>query len=306
LPETHNPKFQPRSGGIDLRSLLTFVLVAIAISIGEQHIDKVLVYANHAQFLTRSAVAAPAPTAPAKMSANLNPQTDFGWLGFIAKPLYVALQLIQRHGIANWGWAIVTLTAIFNLVLIWPRIVAVKSSFRMMRVQPKIEALKKDYADLKISDPRRAGMNTEMMGIYKAEGASMYGGCLPMLLQVPLLFAYVRVLQGAPELHHAGWLWLADLSRPDPLHILPLFIILTMFLTQWITPMPATNRSQRRVLAVAMPLVMGISLWRYAAGLSLYWATGNLINLVFQILMNRSSVGKEMVAMAAAKAVFRS
>ena len=223
-------------------------------------------------------------------------QPDFGWLSFLATPLYLALRLIYSHGIANWGWAIILLTVAFNLVLLWPRFLAIKSSLKMMRVQPKLDAVRKQYAGLKLDDPRRAEMNAEMMAVYKAEGANMYGGCLPALLQMPLLFAYFRVLQHAPELHHAGWLWLPDLAAPDPLHILPLVIIATMFLTQWITPMPGADQSQRRILAIVMPLVMGFTLWHYASGLSLYWATGNLIGLAFQLAVNHSPIGREMRA----------
>ncbi|UWZ83056.1 YidC/Oxa1 family membrane protein insertase [Occallatibacter riparius] len=228
-------------------------------------------------------------------------QPDFGWLRFLATPLYLALRLIYSHAIANWGWAIILLTVAFNLVLLWPRLLAVKSSLKVMRVQPKLDAIRKQYAGLKLNDPRRAEMNAEMTAIYKAEGANMYGGCLPALLQMPLLFACYRVLQHAPELRHAAWLWLPDLAAPDPLHILPLVIIASMFLTQWITPMPGADPSQRRILAVVMPLIMGFTLWHYASGLSLYWATGNLIGLAFQLAVNRSPIGKQMRAIQRAR-----
>ena len=280
-----------------------FILFAIAILFGYQHIHGSLADTNRLQSVTAPLAAAPVSTV--RTDSSPGTQTDFGWLTFLAKPLYLALRLVHTHVIANWGWAIIVLTAIFNLALIWPRLMSMKSSLRMIRVQPKVEAVKKQYAGLKINDPRRAEMNAEMMAVYKAEGASMYGGCLPMLLQLPLFFAYMRVLQSAPELHHAGWLWLADLSSPDPLHILPLVIIATMFLIKWITPMPGADRSQRRVLAIGMPLFMGFTLWRYASGLSLYWATGNLISLIFQFVFNRSSIGKEMLAMVASKAASR-
>jgi YidC/Oxa1 family membrane protein insertase len=220
--------------------------------------------------------------------------SDFGWLTFIATPLYFALRFVHAHIAGNWGWTIILVTAVFNLLLLWPRLMMVRSSLKMMRMQPSIDALKKRYGDLKINDPKRTEMNTEMMALYKAEGANMYGGCLPMLLQMPLLFGYMRVLNNAVELHHAGWFWLTDLAMPDPLHILPLLIIGAMFVTQWITPMPGMDPLQKRIMAVIMPLVMGFSLWRYAAGLGLYWATGNLISLGFQILINRSRMGAEM------------
>ncbi len=123
------------------------------------------------------------------------------------------------------------------------RFMMMKSSLKMMRIQPKVEAIKKRYAHLKINDPKRAEMNTEMMALYKTEGVNMYGSCLPMLPQMPLFFAYFRVLQNAVELRQAHWFWLTDLSAPDPLHILPILIILTMFLTQYITPSPGMDPS---------------------------------------------------------------
>ncbi|MGA2217963.1 MAG: membrane protein insertase YidC [Terracidiphilus sp.] len=242
---------------------------------------------------------APPPVAGGQSIASPG---NFGWLTFIARPLYLALRFLHDHGIGNWGWSIVVLTVMFNLLFIWPRMMSMKSSLKMMRVQPKVDALKKRYAHLKINDPRYAEMNAEMMALYKAEGANMFGGCLPLLLQMPLFFAYMSVLRNAVELHQAHWLRLADLSSPDPSHILPLFIIGSMVLTQCITPAPGMNPSQRWMFAILMPAVMGFSLWRYASGLSLYWVTGNIINLLIQFAINRSKLGREMHALAAARA----
>jgi YidC/Oxa1 family membrane protein insertase len=224
---------------------------------------------------------------------------QFGWLTFIAMPLYWALSFLYQHGIGNWGWDIIIFTVFLNLLMFLPRIYSLKSSLKMMRVQPKVNALKKRYAHLRINDPRRAEMNTEMMALYKAEGVNMFGGCLPTLVSLPLLFAYFQVLKDAAELHHAHWFWLTDLSSPDPLHILPILIIVTMFLTQFITPTPGMDPTQRRMLAILMPVIMGFSLWRYASGIALYWATGNLVNLIIQLLINRTRMGKEMHTIAA-------
>jgi YidC/Oxa1 family membrane protein insertase len=177
-----------------------------------------------------------------------------------------------------------------------------RSSLKMMRIQPKVEALKKRYAHLKMNDPKRAEMNTEMMALYKTEGVNMYGGCLPMLLQMPLFFAYFRVLQNTVELRQAHWAWLSDLSAPDPLHILPIIIIVTMFVTQFITPSPGMDPNQRRMMAIMMPVIFGFTLWHYASGLALYWGTGNLINLAMQLGINQSRIGKEMHDIAAKRA----
>ena len=176
----------------------------------------------------------------------------------------------------------------------------------MMRLQPKVDAIKKRYANLKMNDPKRAEMNTEMMALYKTENVNMYGGCLPMLLQMPLFFAYYRVLQNAVELRQAHWLWLPDLSQPDPTHVLPILIILTMFLTQYITPSPGLDPAQRRMMAFMMPVFFGFMLWHYASGLALYWGTSNIIYLVMQVAINSSSMGKEMHAIAARRQAKRS
>jgi len=130
----------------------------------------------------------------------------------------------------------------------------------------------------------------------------MYGGCLPILVQMPLFFAYFRVLQSAVELRQAHWFWLTDLSQPDPLHILPVLIILSMFLTQFITPTPGMDAAQRRMMAFMMPVIFGFMLWQYASGLSLYWGTSNLINLLLQVGINQSHYGKEMHEIAAKRA----
>ena len=230
---------------------------------------------------------------------------QYGWWGIIAKPLYLVLRALHNlmgPGINNWGWAIIIITVIFNLVLLPTRIWTMKSSLKMMRIQPRLDALKKKYAHLKINDPKRAEMQTEQMAIMKEEGVNMYGGCLPLLLQMPLFFAYYRVLLNAVELRQAHWFWLTDLSMPDPLHILPILIIGTMFFVQFITPSPGMDPAQRRMMAIMMPAIMGFTLWHFASGLALYWITGNIINLIMQVAINQSKIGKEMHEIAARRA----
>jgi len=229
---------------------------------------------------------------------SLEPLIQFGLWAFIAKPLYLLLRFMVQHGIGNWGWAIILSTVIFNLTLLPTRLMMTKSSLKMMRIQPKVDAIKKRYSNLKATDPKRADMNAEMMALYKTEGVNMYGNCLPMLVPMLLLWPYFRVLEYTVELRQAHWLWLPDLSHPDPTHILPIFIIVSMFLTQYITPSPGMDPSQRRMMAFMMPIFFGFMLWHYASGLALYWGTGNIIMLAMQIGINRSHWGKEMHAIA--------
>jgi YidC/Oxa1 family membrane protein insertase len=237
---------------------------------------------------------------------SLEPLIQFGWLTVIAKPLYLALRFTVEHGVDNWGWAIILLTVIFNVLLLPTRVIMMKSSLKMMRIQPKVEAIKQRYGNLKPTDPRRAEMNAETMELYKAEGVNMYGSCLPMLFQMPLLFAYFRVLQNVVELRHAQWLWLKDLAAPDPTYILPILIIITMFLTQYITPSPGMDPAQRKMMAFMMPVFFGFILLNYASGLALYWGTGNIIMLVIQIAINQSSMGREMQEISARRAAKKS
>jgi len=234
---------------------------------------------------------------------SLEPLIQFGWLTVIAKPLYLALRFLYEHGVPNWGWAIIIITVIFNLLMLPTRLMMMKSSLKMMRIQPKVDALKKRYAHLKVSDPKRAEMNTEMMALYKTENVNMYGGCLPLLIQMPLFFAYYRVLANVIELRQAHWFWLTDLSAADPLHILPIIIIISMFLVQFLTPSPGMDPNQRRMMAIMMPVIFGFSMWHFASGLALYWGTGNLINLGIQVAINESKMGKEMHEIAAKRAL---
>jgi len=231
---------------------------------------------------------------------------QLGTWAFIAKPLYLALRFLYEHGIGNWGWAIIIITVIFNLGLLPTRIMMMKSSLKMMRMQPKLDAIKSRYAHLKANDPRRMEMQQEQMALMKKEGVNMYGSCLPMLLQMPLFFAYYRVLANAVELRQAQWFWLHDLSMPDATHILPVLIIGTMFLTQYITPSPGMDPAQRRMMAIMIPVVMGFTLWHFASGLALYWGTGNIINLGLQLAINKSPIGREMHEIAARRAAKKS
>jgi YidC/Oxa1 family membrane protein insertase len=202
----------------------------------------------------------------------------------------------------SWGWAIIIVTMIINLAMLPTRFSMMKSSLGMMRIQPKVEALKKRYAHLKATDPKKAEMNTEMMKLYKDEGVNMYGSCLPMLIQMPLLYAIYRVLANAVELRQAHWYWLTDLSSPDPLHILPILVILSMFVVQMMTPAAGMDPAQRRMMAFMMPALFGYTMWYFMSGLALYWGTGNLITLVIQFGINQSKMGKEMHALAAKRA----
>jgi YidC/Oxa1 family membrane protein insertase len=233
---------------------------------------------------------------------SLEHVVSFGWWGWIAKPMLLVLRFFVDHGIPNWGWAILVLTLILNLAMLPTRVMMMKSSLKMQRIQPQIEAIKAKYAKYKTTDPRRQDMNKEMFDLQRKEGVNMFGGCLPMLLQYPLLYGFYRMLEYAIELRQAHWLWLPDLSAADPLHILPIFVIVSMFLSQFFTPSPGMDQKQQRMMALMMPAVFGVMMWSIGSGVALYWAGSNLLGVGQQMVMNRTSMGQEMRAIAAKRA----
>ncbi len=230
---------------------------------------------------------------------NIEPILEFGWIGIVAKPLFFALRFTHDHIIANWGWAILILTLVINVAMLPTRITMMKSAMKMQRIQPEMNKIKERYKQYKATDPKRQEMNAEVMALQKREGVNMFGGCLPMLIQYPLLFGFYRMLMHVIELRQAHWLWLHDLATPDPTHILPIFVIVSMFLVQYLSPSPGMDPAQQKTMAFMMPAFFGFIMWNYAAGLALYWAAGNLINVAQQMVMNRSSMGREMRELAA-------
>jgi YidC/Oxa1 family membrane protein insertase len=240
------------------------------------------------------------PTGP-----DLDPIVSFGWMKFISEPLFLILHWMHEHIVSNWGWSILLLTLLINIAMLPTRITMMKSALKMQRIQPQMDAIKERYKKYKMNDPRRAEMNQEIFALQKKEGANMFGGCLPMLIQWPLLYGFYNMLSNVFELRQAHWLWLPDLASPDPLHILPVFFIVSMFLVQYLTPSPGVDPAQQKMMAFTMPAVFGFMTWSVASGLALYWACGNIVNIVQQTVMNRTSLGKEMHAIAAKRAAKR-
>jgi YidC/Oxa1 family membrane protein insertase len=227
---------------------------------------------------------------------------DFGWLGIIARPLFLWLKWMHSHIVANWGWAILLQTLVINLALLPLRLSQMKSMLKMQRVAPQIKAIQEKYKKYSLRDPKKAEMNEEISALYKKEGVNPAGGCLPLLIQTPFLFAYYRMLNVAMDLRHAPWMWVHDLSAPDPWHILPIAIIITMFLMQRMTPQAGMDPAQQKMMNLMMPGMLGLMSWNLPAGLGLYWAAGQLIGIVQQSVMNRTSLGREMREMMAKRA----
>jgi YidC/Oxa1 family membrane protein insertase len=202
----------------------------------------------------------------------------------------------------NWGWAIALQTLIINLALLPLRISSMKSALKMQKIQPQMNSIKDKYKKYTMRDPRKAEMNQEIAALMKQEGVSPAGGCLPLLIQMPFLFAYYGMLGAALDLRHAHWLWVPDLSSPDPWHILPIAVIVTMLFTQRMTPQAGMDPQQQKMMNLMMPVMLGIMSWSLAAGLTLYWSEGSLIGIVQQYVMNKTKLGREMREMALKRA----
>ena len=224
---------------------------------------------------------------------DLRALVDFGWFGVLARPLFIWLKWMQGF-IHNWGWAIILQTLIITMALLPLRISSMKSMLKMQKVAPQIKAIQEKYKKYSMRDPRKQEMQQEISALYKQEGVNPVGGCLPMLLQMPFLFAYYRMLGVAIDLRHANWLWIHDLSAADPLHLLPIGIIITMFLTQRMTPQAGMDPAQQKMMNFMMPIMIGVISWNLAAGLNLYWSMSQLLGIAQQVGMNRSSLGREM------------
>lgn len=233
---------------------------------------------------------------------SLESLVDFGFFSVIAKPLFICLQFIQAHVASNWGWAIIILTVFINILMLPFRIKTMQNGLKMQRIQPQMTAIKERYKKYKATDPKKNEMNAEVMKLQKDNGVNMFGGCIPTLITLPLLYAFYGMLPRVVELRHAHWLWLTDLQAPDPWHILPIVMVVSQFLVQWYTPSPGVDPSQQKLMAFTMPAISGWFTWYYGAGLALYWAVGNFIGIAQQAVMNRTSLGKEMREVAAKRA----
>jgi len=166
---------------------------------------------------------------------------------------------------------------------------------KMQRVAPQIKAIQEKYKKYSLRDPRKAAMNEEISALYKKEGVNPAGGCLPMLIQLPFLIAYYRMLGNALDLRHAHWLWIHDLSAAEPFpFVLPVLMVVSMLLVQRMTPQAGMDPAQQRMMNVMMPLFMGFIFFRLPAGLNLYYAESNLISIIQQAVMNRTTLGREM------------
>ena len=214
---------------------------------------------------------------------------NFGqWFGILAKPLY--WMLIWAHGtvVANYGWAIIVVTLIINIALFPLKWKGSGSMKKMQALQPSVKQINDKYKGLSMRDPKKQKQQEEMMALYKKHGVNPMGGCLPMIIQLPFFIAFYSVLTVAIEIRQAGWLWVTDLSQPEQIaiRVLPLTMVVSQFWMQSLTPTPATDPTQARLMKF-MPLMFGFLFWGFSSGLVLYWLTSNLVGVLQQVILNR-------------------
>jgi YidC/Oxa1 family membrane protein insertase len=199
---------------------------------------------------------------------------NYGMFGFLAVPLLGALQWI--YGFAgNYGWSIVLLTILINIAIFPLRHKSVVSMRKMQQLQPQMKAIQDRYAGLKATDPARQKMNTEVMNLYREKGVNPASGCVPMLLQFPVLLAFYSMLSQSIELRGADFgFWIHDLSAPDPYFVIPILMAATMFWQTKITPSTA-DPAQQRVMMI-MPLMFTFMFLWAPSGLVIYWFVSNL------------------------------
>ncbi len=222
-----------------------------------------------------------------RMNPPLHGLINFGWLEFIAEPLFHGLKWLHKY-IPNWGWAIVVLTLIINTLLFPLRISSYKTTLKMQRVAPEIKAIQEKYKKYSMRDPRKAEMNKEVMAIYQREGINPVGGCFQMFLQMPVWFGLNTALRFAIEMRHAPWLWITDLSSKDPYYILPVLMGASMYIVSKMTPMTATDPQQQMMLKI-MPISMAaiFMISPISSGLAVYILTSSVVGIAQQWYLNR-------------------
>ena len=210
---------------------------------------------------------------------------DFGWLGWLVVPLHRSLTWV--HGfVGNWGWAIIILTILVNIIIFPLRHKSVVSMRKMQEVQPEMKAIQERYAHLKATDPDKQKMNQEIMALYRDRGVNPASGCLPMLLTFPILFAFFSLLRSAVEIRGEPFVgWITDLSVEDPLYITPIVMGASMVLQQKMTPTQADPMQQK--IMMLMPVVFTFMFVWAPSGLVLYWLTSNVIGILQTVVTNR-------------------
>ncbi len=214
------------------------------------------------------------------LNKELTDVIEYGWFTFLAKPMFVLLQYIHNM-VGNWGWTIVILTILVKLVLYPLSYKGMVSMNKLKELAPKMKEIQNKYKD----DKQKQSMH--MMELYKKHGANPMGGCLPLILQIPVFFAIYRVLLNAIELKGAEWiLWVHDLAEMDPYFILPILMGASMYIQQRITPNTMQDEMQKKIFQF-LPVVFTFFFLWFPAGLTLYWFVNNVFTIAQQYTINK-------------------
>jgi YidC/Oxa1 family membrane protein insertase len=204
---------------------------------------------------------------------------DYGWTTILAKPLYWLLN--KLHGLlSNWGWAIIALVVLLKAAFYWLNASAYRSMGKMKALNPRIQALRETMKD----EPQK--LQAEMLKIYREEKVNPIGGCLPILIQIPVFIALYSVLSSSVEIRNAPWIgWITDLSVKDPYFVLPALMTLSSLLQTWLNPTPP-DPIQAKMMWI-MPLLFSVMFFFFPAGLVLYWLTNNVLSIAQQWMINK-------------------
>ena len=210
---------------------------------------------------------------------------EFGFLSVLVVPLHRSLTWVHG-GVGNWGFSIIILTLMINIVIFPLRHKQVVSARKMQELQPEMKAIQERYKHLKATDPQKQKMNQEVMGLYRERGVNPVSGCLPLLATMPILFAFYRLLSMAIEMRGAPFmLWITDLSVHDPLYITPIIMGGSMVLQTWLTPTQVDPMQQKMMMM--MPVVFTFMFLWAPSGLVIYWLTSNVLGIGQQVITNR-------------------
>ncbi len=214
------------------------------------------------------------------LDTQLTDVIEYGWFTFIAKPMFTFLQFLQSY-IGNWGWTIVVLTILIKLLLYPLSYKGMVSMQKLKDLAPKMKEIQAKYKN----DKQR--QSAAMMELYKKHGANPMGGCLPLILQIPVFFAIYRVLLNSIELKGAEWiLWINDLAEMDPYFVLPILMGASMYLQQKLTPNTMQDEMQKKIFQM-LPIVFTFFFLWFPAGLTLYWFVNNLFTIAQQYYINK-------------------
>ena len=219
------------------------------------------------------------------ISKGLDLTVDYGIFAFVSKPIFYVMNLINKHIVSNWGWTIILLTMFIKLIFFYPSAVSYRSMAKMKKLGPKIKEISEKYKN----DPQ--AKQKETMAFYRKEKINPLGGCLPMLIQMPVFMGLYWVLQESVELRQAPWiLWFKDLSIKDPYFVLPLIMGASMFIQQKLNP-PAVQDPMQQKIFTYLPVVFTVMFLFFPAGLVLYWVVNNILSIFQQWFINKKIIG---------------